>query len=346
MSLPTSERSRSLLQIARRPIVHALFSAGGRSSSKTSLAISFLPSVGGGVLQHRQEPVGLDDAEHLGEQRLLVERREAEPLLALDQLGEPVLEAQALGAVEQVLDRLADLGRALVRALGLPRPVEAGHVAGARDRVGGRELEQVLGRGAREALAAEQLLVAGAVLGDLGVGSSGWSSLKSAISVATRSRTSKRTSIGVGKAACSESMVWTAGRPGSRRASPRSHSWPQSAQVISSRLSAWGVPVMSSLLHFGQAIKAMRVPFVRWAVHEHRPARRTSDEEDGGQDGEPTGDASPSVSWAHLPTSATGRPARTGRRHHGPRRPLTSGLPIRAGEATVIRDPVAWGCTA
>ena len=124
--------------------VQPTFSAGGRSSSKTSLAISFLPSVGRGVLQHRQEAVGLDDAEHLGEQRLLVERREADALLAVDQLGEPVLEAQALGAVEQVLDRLADLLRRLVRALGLPRPVEAGHVAGAGDRVGGGELEQVV----------------------------------------------------------------------------------------------------------------------------------------------------------------------------------------------------------
>ena len=79
MSLPTSDRSRSLLQTARRPIVQATFSAGGRSRSKTSLAISFLPSVAAEYFEHRQEPLGLDDAEHLGEQRLLVERGEADP---------------------------------------------------------------------------------------------------------------------------------------------------------------------------------------------------------------------------------------------------------------------------
>src|SRR4051812_12620693 len=58
MSLPTRERSRSLLQTARRPIVQATFSAGGRSSSKTSLTISFLPSVAAEYLSTGRDPPG------------------------------------------------------------------------------------------------------------------------------------------------------------------------------------------------------------------------------------------------------------------------------------------------
>ena len=114
-------------------------------------------------------------------------------------------------------------------------------------------------------------------------------------------------------------------------------------QWISSRLSAWGVPLMSSLLHFGQAIKAMRFPFVRW-VRARAPAgpSRLGSSRTSVRTANLVGGASPSVSCVKLPRRRPGAFPTTSRDlGHGATGPPPAGVPIRTGKATDIRDPVA-----